>query len=186
MTFSKKKYSTLFLDRDGVINVRLIDDYIKTPSDFVFIDGVQKAIASLNNFFQFTVVVTNQQGIGKKLMSLEDLKSVHNKMIKGVAEVGGEINSVFFSPALKRENSVTRKPNVGMGLQAKQQFPEIDFKNSIMVGDSLTDLEFGKRLGMKTVLVAADKKTISANDHLIDYAYDSLPDFAREFVDSQK
>lgn len=181
MSKIQAKYSALFLDRDGVINRRIIDDYVKTCEDFHFIAGVPESIALLNRFFKRTLVVTNQQGVGKNLMTGEQLQQIHDYMCKGVEHAGGKIDAVYFSPALKRDNALSRKPNIGMGLQAKKEFPEIDFKNSWMVGDSLTDLEFGKRLGMKTVFIAADPKTVAENDHLIDFAFDSLVDFAEAF-----
>lgn len=181
MSKPETKYSALFLDRDGVINRRIVDDYVKKCEDFYFLAGVPEAITQLNQRFVRTVVVTNQQGVGKGLMTEQQLKEIHDFMLSGVAASGGKIDAVYFSPALKRDKALSRKPNIGMGLQAKKEFPEIDFKNSWMVGDSLTDLEFGKKLGMTTVLIAADPKTVAENDHLIDFAFDSLPAFAEAF-----
>ena len=147
------KYDTLFLDRDGVINVRIPGEYVTRWEDFQFIEGVPAAIAKYSQIFKRILVVTNQQGIGKGIMTEADLNAVHEQMIKAIEAAGGRIDRVYFCPKLARNKPFCRKPNIGMGRQAKSHFPEIDFSKSIMVGDSLSDIGFGCRLGMKTVLV---------------------------------
>ncbi len=142
---------TLFLDRDGVINVRLIDDYVKNIGEFEFMPGVPEAIAKLSKIFGRVFVVTNQRGIARKLMTIEDLRQVNDYMLDGVKKAGGRINRIYFCPHDRNEGCGCRKPDTGMALQAKKEFPEVDFKKSIMVGDSTSDLEFGKNAGMYTV-----------------------------------
>jgi histidinol-phosphate phosphatase family protein len=148
---------TLFLDRDGVINQKIDDDYVRNPTQFVFIKNATKAIAAFGQVFGRIVVVTNQQGIGKGLMSEQDLHTIHEKMLRSVKKAGGRIDNVYFSPNLKSENAPTRKPNTGMALLAQQDFTEIDFQQSMMIGDSASDMEFGMRLGMKTVFISNQK-----------------------------
>lgn len=143
----------LFLDRDGVINVRTPGDYVKSPDEFVFCDGAVEAIVTLSAHFQRIVVVTNQAGIGKGLMTEDDLAVIHNSMLETVRAAGGRIDAVFYCPDRPSEAGPCRKPDTGMAMQAREMFPEIDFSNSWMVGDSMADIEFGKRLGMKTALV---------------------------------
>src|SRR5690606_22066454 len=99
------------------------------------------------------VVVTNQQGIGKKLMSDDDLNIVHQHMSTFIEKMGGKIDKIYYCPELQEKNHQDRKPNQGMAHKAKKDFPEIDFNKSLMVGDSLTDIQFGASLGMKTVFV---------------------------------
>jgi D-glycero-D-manno-heptose 1,7-bisphosphate phosphatase len=147
------KQWTLFLDRDGVINVRIPNDYVKTPQEFIFIKGVPESIAQFKKIFGHVFVVTNQQGIGKGIMTESNLAEVHDYMQENLKSVGGEITRFYFAPQLASEDSLMRKPNSGMALKAKEEFPSIDFERSIMVGDSDSDIEFGKRLGMKTVKV---------------------------------
>lgn len=171
---------TLFLDRDGVMNVRLIDDYVKTPEDFTFIERVPEAIRELSSKFGRIIVVTNQQGIGKGLMNESDLKKVHNKMLTGINEIGGKIDKIYFSPFKKEENNITRKPQVGMALQARNEFPEINFKKSVMLGDSISDIIFGKRLKMKTVFVSEDFALINKNFKIIDFTVKSLYEFSEK------
>ena len=158
----EKKY-TLFLDRDGVINQRNVGGYITSWSDFKFLPGVLDALADFSQMFQCIVIVTNQQGIGKGIMTKATLEKVHNNMLTSIQKAGGHINKVYFCPELSIHNPKCRKPNIGMGLQAKADFPEIDFGHSIMVGDSLSDIEFGQRLGMQTVLIENKMEELEAS-----------------------
>jgi len=169
---------TLFLDRDGVINVKFDNDYVKRTEEFLFIEGIPSAIGKLNNLFGKTVVVTNQQGIAKGLMSENDLLRIHEKMLKDLKSAGAHIDDVYFCPDLATSGSLFRKPNIGMALAAKKTHPEINFKKSVMVGDSLTDMQFGKRLKMTTVYISNDKKLMVKNHRLIDYRFLSLNEFA--------
>ncbi|MEJ6794502.1 MAG: HAD-IIIA family hydrolase [Flavobacteriales bacterium] len=145
---------TLFLDRDGVINKKIDNDYVKQISEFEFLPNALKAIVSFSKIFGRIIVVTNQQGIGKGLMRAKDLELVHHHLSDAVSNAGGKIDAVYYAPQLAKENSILRKPNIGMGSKAKEDFPEIDFNKSIMVGDSLSDIEFGKKLKMKTVFIS--------------------------------
>ena len=165
---------TLFLDRDGVINKKLDNDYVKHWVEFEFINGVFDALKKLDTIFGRIVVVTNQQGIGKHLYRIEDLELIHQNMIYEINYLGGRIDKVYFSPYLDALNHPTRKPNTGMALQAQKDFPEIDFSKSIIVGDSLSDMEFGKRAGMTTVFIAEEKK----KDDRIDMQFNSLIEFS--------
>ncbi len=159
---SHQKDWTLFLDRDGVINHRIPGDYVKTTKEFKFIPGSLEAIVRFTNMFQRIVVVTNQQGIGKGLMTEEQLHEVHEHMLIQITKANGHIDKVYYCPKLKTENPPCRKPNTGMALQAQSDFPEIDFKKSIIVGDSISDMEFGKRLGMKTVFISTKEEEADA------------------------
>lgn len=149
---------TLFLDRDGVINRRLMGDYVKRLEEFEILPGVLDAIKIFSKKFGRIVVVTNQQGIGKGLMTTEDLKLVHHHFQQKVNESGGRIDAFYHAPNLAAENSELRKPNIGMAHLAKADFPEIDFSKSIMVGDSISDMEFGKSAGMKCVFISEEKE----------------------------
>lgn len=145
---------TLFLDRDGVINKRIIDDYVKSREEFELIEGVGASIAKANTIFGNVVVVTNQQGIGKGLMTERNLLDVHAYCDELLLESNAHIDAYFFAPGLASEDNLLRKPNGGMAEQAKDRFNGIDFSRSVMVGDSHSDMEFGKRLGMYTVFVS--------------------------------
>jgi histidinol phosphatase-like enzyme len=92
----------------------------------------------------------------------------------------GRIDRTYHSPYLDMENSIHRKPNVGMALKARKDFPEIRFKKSIMTGDSVSDMIFGKRLKMKTVFIGGNKKLIRQAHQIIDFAYPDLLTFAND------
>ncbi len=161
---------TLFLDRDGVINKKIDNDYVKQWIEFEFIEGVLDALKFLNTLFGNIIVVTNQQGIGKKLYRKEDLEIIHKNMLYEIAYHGGKIDKVYFSPYLKSENHPYRKPGIGMALKAKEDISTINFKQSIMVGDSMSDMEFGRNAGMKTIYISEE---ITENDK-IDFNFKSL------------
>ncbi|MHB8258903.1 MAG: D-glycero-alpha-D-manno-heptose-1,7-bisphosphate 7-phosphatase [Bacteroidia bacterium] len=165
---------SLFLDRDGVINKKLEDDYVKTLSEFEFIDGVPQAMKLVADVFGKIVVVTNQQGIGKGVYTANDVSIIHHYMVDEIEKHGGRIDKVYFSPHLAADNHHWRKPNIGMALQAKTDFPNIDFSKSIIVGDSMSDMEFGRKLGMITVFINSELITNTQ----IDYCVESLEAFA--------
>lgn len=169
------KHWSVFLDRDGVINRRLENDYVKTLAEFEFLEGVPEAVKILANLFGKVIVVTNQQGIGKGLYSENDLNIIHHYMTDEIEKHEGRFDKVYFSSHLASDNHHWRKPGIGMALQAKEDFPEIDFTKSVMVGDSLSDMQFGKNVGMKTVFISAEPVT-GPN---IDFCFSSLIDFAK-------
>jgi D-glycero-D-manno-heptose 1,7-bisphosphate phosphatase len=164
---------SLFLDRDGVINRKLENDYVKHWMEFEFIDGVLNNFKKLNSIFDTIVVVTNQQGIGKGLYTKEDLDIIHQNMLYELKYHKGIIHKVYYSPFLAAENNEMRKPNIGMALEAKKDFPQINFNYSIIVGDSMSDMEFGRNAGMKTVYIHPEK----IKDSKIDFQFASLNDF---------
>lgn len=160
---------TLFLDRDGVINKRIYDGYASKVEEFILLDKVKEAFQMLRKTFGTIIVVTNQQGIGKGIMTENDLALVHAYMMK---ELDYTIDKIYYSPHLANENHRMRKPNIGMAIQAKQDFPGIDFAKAIMVGDSFTDILFGQNAGMKTVWVNEEKNTRIQADIQVKSLYD--------------
>ena len=149
---------TLFLDRDGVINERVFGGYILTFEDFYFKKGVRENAQKLFSKFERIIVVTNQQCVGKGLISSDELTLLHQEMVKEFQKVGARIDKVYSAIELKDEKPHMRKPHSKMAELAKLDFPEIDFNKSIMVGDTDTDILFGKKLGMKTVLIRSEEK----------------------------
>ncbi len=146
--------SFLFLDRDGVINKRLDNDYVKLWESFHFLPGVLRALKLLKNHFDRIIVVTNQQGIGKGLMTEDQLELIHENMLKAIRDNGGKIDKIYYCPDLATKPNNCRKPSPYMSLQAQKDFPGLIFKNAVMVGDTQSDVAFGKNLGMKTVLIS--------------------------------
>lgn len=166
---------TLFLDRDGVINHEIKGHYVTNYDDFVFSDKALDAIAACTKIFKRILLVTNQRGIGRGMMTTDDLTDIHQKMLGQIRSHKGNIDRIYYAPEID-DNNINRKPNTGMALQAKSDFPDINFQQSIIVGNSLSDMDFGRRMNMVTVFV---KSTIPGmtDNHLVDYYIDSLADF---------
>lgn len=164
---------TLFLDRDGVINQRLHGDYVKSISEFRFLKDVPEAVAILNRFFERIIVVTNQQGVGKGLMTNSQLDIINEYMRLKIQEAGGHIDKIYSCTDLSTDPMNCRKPKTTMAEWAKHDFPEIDFSRSVMIGDTETDLLFGQNCGMYTVLIDPEIRNISA-----DAIFASLIEFA--------
>lgn len=169
--FKIDKSWSLFLDRDGVINKKIDNDYVKKIEELEFLPSALSAISLLSNYFGKIFIVTNQQGIGKGLMTEEDLAVIHNHLNSTIQENGGQVDGIYHAPYLAHENNSMRKPNIGMALKAKEEYPLIAFEKSILVGDSSSDMEFGKNAGMTNVM-------IKENPNQDYYTHRSLQDFA--------
>lgn len=168
---------TLFLDRDGVINHEKHKDYIHTWDEFKFYDGVLEAMKVFAARFNHIIVVTNQKGVGKGLTKLDDLHTIHANMEQEIKKAGGRIDAIFYCSDLEDE-SPYRKPNPGMGLQAVKQFPDIDLTKTIMVGNTISDMEFGRNLGIYTIFLPTTRPEVDLTDTRIDAVCNSLFAFA--------
>ena len=155
---------TLFLDRDGVINSRIFGGYVLAWETFHFLPQVLEGIAHASQRVGRIIVVTNQQCVALGLISNAKLEEIHGHMKSEVKSAGGRIDAVFAAVELKTDPQSRRKPNTAMAYEAQQMFPEIDFTRSIMVGDTDTDMQFGQRLGMKTVLIESQEKVTLDSD----------------------
>jgi len=167
---------TLFLDRDGVINEKRVNDYVKNWREFSFIDGALEAISILSSMFGKIIVVTNQRGVGKGFMTELQLLSIHDNLIKEVNESAGRIDKIYYCTDLL-ESSENRKPNIGMAMKAKSDYPDIEFRKSIIVGDSFSDMIFGDKLGMLRVLINLELNPL-CDAKYYDFAFHSLFEFS--------
>lgn len=139
----------LFLDRDGILNKHLPGDYVRNWNMWEWLPGVLDAMTALAQRYQRIFIVTNQQGVGKGLMTEADLEDVHRHMLADIEAAGGRIDKVYVCTELESAHSINRKPEIGMALQAKIDFPEVDFHRSVMIGDSASDELFAQRSGMR-------------------------------------
>ena len=146
-------FDTLFLDRDGVINVKLQGKYVQSFSEFEFISGSLSAISKLSQLFFRVIIITNQQGIGKGIMTQFDLNTLHFKMQQKIEYYGGRIDKIYYCPHLESDNCLCRKPKPGMIKNAIIDFPEIKIDHSYLVGDSDSDIEAGRVMQLKTIKV---------------------------------
>lgn len=152
------KNKAFFLDRDGIINERLIGDYVKSIDEFVFIDEFFTLLKKIKENDFLAILISNQQGVGKGLMTAADLENVHNYMQNELYEkTGYRLDDIFTCISLANENDYRRKPNPGMILEAIKKY-NIDPNRSFMVGDSQSDIEAGKHAGVKTIYIGDDTK----------------------------
>lgn len=173
------KMWTLFLDRDGVINDEKHMAYINTWEEFAFYNGVLEAIKIFSEKFGRIIIITNQRGIAKGLTLPENLNIIHENLSGEVVKAGGRIDRIYFCGDMD-DNSTHRKPNTGMGLQAQIDFPEIDFSKTIMVGNTLSDMQFGKNLGVAlTVFLPTTRPDVPLDHSLIDVVFPDLISFAK-------
>jgi len=171
---------TLFLDRDGVINERIVDGYVMDFSNFVPVLHLTDALHIFNNRFNKIFVVSNQQCIGKGLCSENTVIQLHQKINDLLLQEKILIDDFLFCPHKASDHCNCRKPKPGLALQALEKYPEIDFSKSIIVGDMLTDIQFGHQLGMTTVYVGTpDNHQIKEITHLADFIFKNIFDFAQ-------
>ena len=162
-----------------MINTRIPGAYVKTWEEFEFTTGALKALCRFASFFDHIIIITNQQGVGKGLMTAEKLDEIHDQLKKQIQEAGGRIDAIYACTELKSEDSNCRKPSPAMALWAKMKYPEIDFAKSIMIGDSLSDMEFGGNLGMYSVFVEGKQEEAEEAETLkVDLRIKKLADFS--------
>ena len=143
--------STIFLDRDGVINENQAD-YVKSWSEFRFLPGSLEAIAKLTQAGHRIVVCTNQAGIARGSLTIEAVEEIHRNMLAAIAEAGGVIEKVYYCPHGKDENCLCRKPRPGLLLRARDELG-LDMSNAVFIGDSITDVRAAIAVGIRAVLV---------------------------------
>jgi D-glycero-D-manno-heptose 1,7-bisphosphate phosphatase len=145
-----------FLDRDGVINSNKLNrGYVGSLKHFKWVPGAIKAIRYLNQKNYKVVVVTNQSGVARGFFKINDVKKIHSYIQKTLKENGAKIDAFYYCPFHKdgivkkyKKNSLLRKPNIGMFNLVQKKW-NIDKKNSFMIGDQKTDIEFAKRAKIK-------------------------------------
>jgi histidinol-phosphate phosphatase family protein len=169
---------TLFLDRDGVINEEVVGEYVLHWDGFLFTNGALEAFKIFSEKFGRIIVVTNQRGVGKGLMTEDDLLHIHNEMQKQVEHAGGKIDKIYYCTDVD-DNCFNRKPNPGMALEAAKEFPSIDFSKSIIAGNKNSDMLFGRAAGMFTVFIASTNPQQPFPHPNIDLLFPSLVAFAR-------
>ncbi|MBX3390540.1 MAG: HAD-IIIA family hydrolase [Phycisphaeraceae bacterium] len=147
-----RRIDTVFLDRDGTINTRLVGEWIVRPEQFELTAGAGEALAKLQRAGMRLIVVTNQRGIELGLLTETDLARVHERMAELLAPFGVRIDAIYFSAPAKCPRT---KPEAGMLFDAQRDFPGIEFARSVMIGDAIRDIQAGEKAGCRTVLIAS-------------------------------
>lgn len=146
----------VFLDRDGVINrCAPPHKYIRTWDEFTFLPGAIEGIRRLNEAGFQIFVITNQRGIARGLMTMEDLAMLHTRMCEQLEQAGARIDGIYVCPHGEGVCDC-RKPRIGLFKQVERQSP-IDKVHSWMIGDSQSDILSGQTYGVKTVLIDSGK-----------------------------
>ena len=178
----------IFLDRDGTINEEA--DYLTSPDGIRLISGSADAIRDANNLGLKVIVITNQSGIARGLLTEQQLSEVHNSLVAKLRDRGAHIDAIYycphhpeFGPAQYRMECDCRKPNTGMLDRAVKEF-NIDLKKSFIIGDKMTDMQTGNNAGTTTVLVLTgygkqELELCHQHHARIDYVAENLLDAMR-------
>ncbi len=152
--FSKIDLSwTLFLDKDNLIKKRQNGDSVNNLGELELMPSAIKAVADLSKIFGRIVIVISQQGTGQKPMETNGLDPIHEHLLQQVKNNGGQTEAIYKAPQLLLEKPITRMPKIGRALQAKADNKEIELSKSIMIGNSLRDIEHAEQAGMIAVLI---------------------------------
>ncbi|MFZ5875327.1 MAG: D-glycero-alpha-D-manno-heptose-1,7-bisphosphate 7-phosphatase [Nitrospirota bacterium] len=169
----------VFLDRDGTLNHD--EGYMSDPDRLVLLPGAAEAVAALNAAGVKAVVITNQSGVGRGLVSREALARVHERLAALLAQRGARLDGIYSCVHCPEEGCDCRKPGTALAVQAARDLG-VDVSRSAMIGDKSVDLELGRRLGGRTVLVRSGegRKTeteLSSSmrpNHIADTIYEAV------------
>jgi histidinol-phosphate phosphatase family protein len=173
----------LFLDRDGVINYENPGNYVRNRGEFRFYPNAPENIVYFNSRFQRVFLATNQRGISRGLMTLQDLEGIHARMQESIDQKGGYIDRIYYCIDM-HSDSPCRKPNAGMALRAAEDFPDISLSKSIMVGNNISDMGFGRNAGMATVFLTTTSPGMVFPHEWIDLHFGNLDEFAQALMKS--
>jgi len=170
----------VFLDRDGVLNRKPPEGrYIQGWQDFELLPRVHEAIARLNRADLKIIVVTNQRGIALGHSTDDDVKALHEKLRQTLQAQSAHIDAILYCPH-DEGTCDCRKPKPGLFRRAFQQFPDARPENSVMIGDSISDIEGARAIGMSTIFVRGDVQTRKPGaekaEAMADAAANSLPE----------
>jgi D-glycero-D-manno-heptose 1,7-bisphosphate phosphatase len=180
----------VFLDRDGVINRKpAAGQFVTRWEEFELLPGVEDAIAQMNRTGRKAIVVTNQRGVALGLYSWQDLAEIHEQLQHKLAARGAHLDAIYVCPHDDGQCDC-RKPLTGLFGQAFRDFPTAHAANSVVVGDSLRDIEAGRRLGMRTALIddgtASSSPDLQLARSLAQVCVASLSDFVRRYLCAER
>ena len=145
-----KKYDTIFLDRDGTLNSD--PGYINSLDQFEFYDFTISALKKMSEYCVGFCIITNQSGLSRGVIQIDELSKIHDFVLNEFYRNKLNLFGIYFCPDHPDKPTINRKPGAGM-FQAAANDHNIDLKNSIMIGDALSDIEAGLNLNMDTMLV---------------------------------
>lgn len=149
----------VFFDRDGVVNERTIGGYVLNWEEFHFLPGVGETLRRIKSLNYLAVIITNQRGVGRGLMSAQALDDIHARMQSALlSDFGVQFDWINFCTDAADETG-RRKPSPSMLLEARDKF-QIDMQQSWMIGDTASDIQAGKRAGVKTAFLKNEHEEI--------------------------
>lgn len=162
-----RRLTTVFLDRDGVINAKAPEgDYVKSWSEFNFLPGALDGLRALAEHGLRIVVVTNQRGIARGVMTEDDLADIHARMRSAVESAGGRIDAIYHCPHAGGCNC--RKPAPGMLYAAARDHPNLRLEHSALIGDRVHDMQAAAAVGARRVYLRGSDEPLPAVDHVAD------------------
>ena len=176
---------TVFLDRDGTLIIDKI--YLNDPDQIVYLPGVFEALTRLRDAgFQF-IIVTNQSGVARGIVSLENLHEIHRRMRVAFAEHGIEFREIYYAPYSVESNHPMRKPAPGMLLRGAEEC-DADLAGSWMIGDRLSDVVAGHRAGCKSILLTGVEKPDpnASSEFQPEFIVDTLEQAAEKILNASK
>jgi len=151
---------TVFLDRDGTLNYN--PGYLKVAAELKLLAGVGPALARLKVAGAKLVVVTNQSGVGRGIITLKDLEAIHARLEGLLEQDGAALDAIYFCPHHPDDGCRCRKPNVGMVERAVSEL-QLDLRRSYLIGDHARDIQLAHRVGAKAILLTpalVDKRAL--------------------------
>lgn len=155
----------VFLDRDGVINRRIVGGYVTTWTEFEFLPGAIDGIVRLSAHSDPIIVVSNQAGVGKGLVTVRDLADITRRFVGAIEARGGRIDAVYYCPHTPADDCECRKPRPGILLEARRDW-DLDLPTCVLLGDSESDAAAGRAVGCDVLLAADDSQLARAWERL--------------------
>jgi D-glycero-D-manno-heptose 1,7-bisphosphate phosphatase len=181
-SFQKVRY--VFLDRDGVINRKPLEgEYVDHWAKFELLPGAESSIAALNRSGRRVIVVTNQRGVALGLYTCAEVEALHSRLQQHLARHGARIDAFYYCPHDKNQCDC-RKPKTGLFQQAFRDFPEAAPTNSLVIGDSISDIEAARNLGIPAIFICGDPTTQKPGAENAAAFADAISDSLAEAVDA--
>jgi D-glycero-D-manno-heptose 1,7-bisphosphate phosphatase len=156
-TLEPRTIRFVFIDRDGVLNRKMPEGiYVSDWRQVEWLPGAEEAVARMNRARLTVILVTNQRGVALGLVTARQLEEIHSKMQSHLALHGAALDAIYYCPH-DRDECDCRKPETGLFVTALERYKEANEHNSLVIGDSISDIQAGKRLGMRTIFLRGEE-----------------------------
>ena len=145
-------WPAILVDRDGIINERIVGGYVTDWTQFRFVPGIESALATLSELPFPIIVVSNQPGVGKGLLQCSTLSDITARFVAELHRAGARIDAVYYCPHTQEQKCTCRKPAVGLLTQAAADW-RLELSRSVLIGDAITDIQAARSAGSRAVLL---------------------------------